>query len=157
IAQLGRLLREGRKVHLLTVGASQSMLIKEVGGSSALRDQYRTAAYVGGDKKSAAAILDVPERAIDDSPLGKGVILLRSEATRPAALVRVPLVSNEAIAQLLGGPIAPKILDTPQPSSSLPFGFRPALKTADRKASGKLAEGPLECPETRSGDTVQNA
>jgi hypothetical protein len=88
-------------VQLLTVGASQSMLIKEIGGSSTLRDQYRTAFYVGGDRKSAAAMLDMPERDIDDGPLGKGVVLLRSKATAPARLVRVPLVSNASLYRLL--------------------------------------------------------
>ncbi len=85
VPRIGRLLREGRKVHLLTIGASQSMLIKEVGGSSALRDQYRTSFYVGGDRKSASGLLDIPERLIDDGPLGKGIVLLRSEVTKPAA------------------------------------------------------------------------
>lgn len=122
-ARLGKLLREGRKVSLLTIGASQSMLIKEIGGSSTLRDQYRTAFYVGGDRKSAAAMLDMPERDIDDGPLGKGVVLLRSKATAPARLVRVPLVSNASLYQLLsvapGGVIAP----TEPLSNPLQTGF----------------------------------
>jgi hypothetical protein len=160
VAQIGRLLREGRKVHLLTVGASQSMLIKEVGGSSALRDQYRTAVYVGGDKKSAAAILDLPERSIDDGPLGKGIVLLRSEATKPAALVRVPLVSNEAIAALLGSQPATKRIDDSAPAQRLSFGFRPPEKTAPVQVDCKSIasqESRLERGESQNGDSVQNA
>ena len=160
VAQIGRLLREGRKVHLLTIGASQSMLIKEVGGSSALRDQYRTACYVGGDRKSAAAILDVPERLIDDGPLGKGIILLRSEVTKPPALVRVPLVSNEAIAALLGERVAPKTLDDRPLESQPSFGFRPAPKDTPSKVDGRSIESSESCSGSGispNGDSVQKA
>jgi len=130
-ARLGKLLREGRKVHLLTIGASQSMLIKEIGGSSTVRDQYRTAFYCGGDRKSASAMLDMPERDIDDGPLGQGVVLLRSKATAPARLVRVPLVSNASLYQLLGaaqsGVVAPT--EALNPLSPTSFGFA-AMATA---------------------------
>ena len=100
--RLGRILREGRKVQILTVGASQEFLVKTIGGSSGARDQYRTAYYVGGDRTSASALLDLPARTIDDGPLGHGVALLRSKATPAARLVRVPLASNQGIAMLLG-------------------------------------------------------
>ena len=99
--RLGRILREGRKVAILTVGASQEFLVKTIGGSSGARDQYRTAYYVGGDRTSASALLDLPARAIDDGPLGHGVALLRSKATPAARLVRVPLASNAGVAMLL--------------------------------------------------------
>lgn len=112
---LARLLREGRKVHLLTVGASQDFLIKTIGGSTGVRDCYRTAFYVGGDQVSASALLDLPRREIDDGPLGQGVVLLRSSATTPARLVRVPLASNAAVDSLLG-----------VGSGSLPPGFQAA-------------------------------
>ncbi len=153
VPRIGRLLREGRKVHLLTVGASQSMLVKEVGGSSALRDQYRTACYVGGDKKSAAAILDMPERTIDDGPLGGGVVLLRSEATKPARLVRVPLVSNAAIAALLGG-------ETPDESTTgkgLSMGFRAPVKTAPAESPLKVDESRLASGESPIAESPQTA
>jgi hypothetical protein len=102
VDQLGRLLREGRKVSLYSVGASQSMLVKVVGGDSSAREAYRTAFYVGGDLKSAAVLLDMRQADIDEGALGAGVALLRSKATSPAALVRVPYVSNAAIHGLLG-------------------------------------------------------
>lgn len=119
VDQLGRLLREGRKVGVYSVGASQSMLIKVVGGDSSAREAYRTAYYVGGDLRSASALLDIPQRDIDDGPLGAGVALLRSKATTPATLVRVPYASNESIAGLLGAP-------SPSPAEHRPLGFRPA-------------------------------
>jgi hypothetical protein len=102
VNQLGKLLREGRKVGIFSVGASQSMLVKVVGGDSAARECYRTAFYVGGDLRSASALLDMPQREIDDGALGTGVALLRSKVTSPARLVRVPYASNQAIAGLLG-------------------------------------------------------
>jgi hypothetical protein len=157
VPRIGRLLREGRKVHLLTIGASQSMLIKEVGGSSALRDQYRTAAYVGGDRKSAAAILDMPERTIDDGPLGKGVILLRSEVTKPARLVRVPLVSNAAIAALLESAAAPETLDESATVKGLSFDFRPPVRTAPNESRMKVEESRLERGESRIAESPQDA
>lgn len=150
-ARLGRLLREGRKVHLLTVGASQSMLIKEIGGSSALRDQYRTCYYVGGDRKSASAMLDMPERTIDDGPLGMGVVLLRSKATAPAHLVRVPMVSNEALYTMLGGETTDESATFDRPA----FGFQPPRKTDPAKVERKLDESPSESPESQSPDRAR--
>ena len=102
VDQLGRLLREGRKVSLYSVGASQSMLVKVVGGDSSAREAYRTAFYLGGDLKSAAVLLDMRQADIDEGLLGGGVAMLRSKATSPATLVRVPYASNAAVAGLLG-------------------------------------------------------
>ena len=99
--RLGKILREGRKVNMLTVGASQDFLVKTIGSSTGVRDCYRTAFYVGGDRTSAAALLDMPARTIDDGPLGHGVAMLRSKATPAARLVRVPLANNASIYQLL--------------------------------------------------------
>jgi hypothetical protein len=140
-ARLGKLLREGRKVNLLTVGATQSMLIKEIGGSSTLRDQYRTAFYVGGDRKSASAMLDIPERDIDDGPLGKGIVMLRSKATAPARMVRVPMVSNQALYNLLGATSAPQIAPTEPLSNQLQsgFGFAAMAQPRQRNDSGLTA------------------
>lgn len=142
-ARLGKLLREGRKVQLLTVGASQSMLIKEIGGSSTMRDQYRTAFYVGGDRKSAAAMLDLPERTIDDGPLGKGIVLLRSKSTAPAKLVRVPLVSNASLYSLLGAAVAPQIAPTEPLSNPLQtgFGFAAMAQARNQNETGSKPAG----------------
>jgi hypothetical protein len=120
IDQLGRLLREGRKVGIFSVGASQSMLVKVVGGDSSAREAYRTAFYVGGDLKSAAALLDMPQREINEGKLTTGMALLRSVATAPARLVRVPYASNRAIAALLGPPSPGTVAGT----ADRPFGFR---------------------------------
>lgn len=138
--RLGRILREGRKVSILTVGASQEFLVKTIGGSSGARDQYRTAYYVGGDRTSASALLDVPARTIDDGPLGHGVALLRSKATPAARLVRVPLASNAGINLLLGAADVASIdadAGVPVTSTTRPFGFQ---VDATRTPDGRHAE-----------------
>lgn len=122
IEDLGRLLREGRKVGIYSVGASQSMLVKVIGGDSSAREAYRTAYYVGGDLRSASILLDIPQRDIDDGPLGAGVALLRSKATTPATLVRVPYASNAGVARILGA--APEAAPSAPPERR-PLGFRP--------------------------------
>ncbi|NCC30535.1 MAG: DUF87 domain-containing protein [Chloroflexia bacterium] len=103
IDRITKLLREGRKYGMFVVGASQTMLIKAMGGDSSVRDAYRTAYYLGGDVRSAAALLDMPQRTIDDGCLETGIVYLRSKATSPAQLVRVPYASNEGILSILGG------------------------------------------------------
>lgn len=144
VDQLGRLLREGRKVSLYSVGASQSMLVKVIGGDSSAREAYRTAFYVGGDLKSAAVLLDIPQREIDDGPLGPGVALLRSKATNPAQLVRVPYASNAAVRGLLGDGSS----DFPQATTGRVI-TPPA--EAWRKPDGSLTEASSGQATTASG------
>jgi hypothetical protein len=108
---LGRILREGRKVGLLTIGAATDFLMKSV-GLGAVRDCYRTAYYTGGDATTARLLLDVQGR-VDDGQLGQGLAMLRSFATPTAELVRVPYASNAALYGLLGGmPPAGTLADT---------------------------------------------
>src|SRR6266568_3545 len=94
------LLREGRKVGLYLVSAAQDWLVKTVGGTGAVRDCFRTAFYVGGDATSARVLLDV-KGTVDDGGLGKGLVMLRSQATPQASLIRVPYASNDALEELL--------------------------------------------------------
>jgi hypothetical protein len=100
---LTKLLRQGRALGLFVAGASQDFLVKTLGGGSGVRDCYRTACYSGGDVVSAASLLDMPRKDINavEGALGGGAVLLRSAATTPARLVRVPYVSNEALYRLL--------------------------------------------------------
>jgi hypothetical protein len=152
--RLGRILREGRKVAILTVGASQEFLVKTIGGSSGARDQYRTAYYVGGDRTSASALLDLPARTIDDGPLGHGVALLRSKATPAARLVRVPLASNQGIALMLGAAEPGLHPGLQQADSGLhlatndrPFGFQ---ATASHKPDVSQMEASADLVSTAS-------
>lgn len=100
---MGRLLREGRKVQLLLLTAAQDWLVKTVGGTGAVRDNFRTAVYVGGDPTTARVLLDIQGK-VDDGQLGAGLAMLRSRATPTAQTVRLPLASNASIEQLLSLP-----------------------------------------------------
>ncbi len=71
-----------------------------MGGTGAVRDCFRTAFYVGGDATSARVLLDV-KGTVDDGGLGKGLVMLRSQATPQASLIRVPYASNDALEELL--------------------------------------------------------
>ena len=97
---VGRTLREGRKVDIFILGAFQDALVRSIGGNGAVRENYRTAYYLGGDQHTARVLLDVRGR-VDESHLGRGVALLRSPATTPAREVRVPRLSNEQILAIL--------------------------------------------------------
>jgi hypothetical protein len=100
---LTKLLRQGRALGLFVAGASQDFLVKTLGGGSGVRDCYRTACYSGGDVVSAASLLDMPRKEITtvEGELGGGAVLLRSAASTPARLVRVPYVGNEALYKML--------------------------------------------------------
>lgn len=122
-ATIERLARVGRGVNLLLLSAAQDWLTKSTKSGAGLRDQFRTAYYVGGDGRSAAPMLDMAQREISvyEHQLGQGIALLRSRATPAASLVRVPLASNDAIYALLG-----------RPSEALPASARSATPAAIR-------------------------
>lgn len=102
-AQVKGLVEGGRKVALLLVTSTQDWLVETLGkGSGGARENFRTAYYLGGDPTTGRVLLDLPPKAIDDGALGAGVAYLRSAASSPAQLVRVPLASNRALTQLLG-------------------------------------------------------
>ncbi len=150
-----RILREGRKVKVLTIGASQDFLCKTIGSTSAVRDCYRTAYYVGGDRVSAATLCDVPQRQIDDGPLGAGVALLRSTATPTATLVRVPLASNEAMQELLAAParapLIPPLRAGGVPSMPLPA---PGDDLLARLLARPIPDSAAPAPDTAEEWTV---
>lgn len=138
VDRIGRLLREGRKFGIFSIGASQSMLVKVVGGDSSAREAYRTAFYVGGDLRSASVLLDMPQRTIDESALTTGMALLRSKATSPAQLVRVPYASNAGIQRLLGDDA---------PTLSLQAGYQTGYQ---EPATNETGSQPGGLPEANS-------
>jgi hypothetical protein len=140
---LSRLLREGRKVGLLTIGAAQDFLVKTIGGAGGVRDCYRTAYYVGGDTQTARVLLDV-KGSVDDGSLGQGLAFLRSKATPTAQLVRVPLASNEALYSLLGD-----VREASAGSALLPFGkpHGSLLEANNNPASMALQRHETRTPE----------
>ena len=103
MSTLSELLREGRKVALYVVSASQDLLTKTLRTGGEIRENLRSCYYSGGAAHSAAPLLDMSRKEIGtyESRLGRGVVLLRSTATPTATLARVPLASNRAIVALL--------------------------------------------------------
>ncbi len=134
---MARLLREGRKAGLFLVSSAQDWLVKSVGGTGAVRDNFRTAFYCGGDAQTARVLLDV-RGSVDDGQLGQGLAMLRSKVTPTAELVRVPYASNEAIHRLLGGsetaygPTIDMLSSMPERSRNVaePVAAYPALESA---------------------------
>jgi Helicase HerA, central domain len=100
---LATILRQGRKVGVFVISASQGFLIKTIfpEGDSAVRDCYQTAYDVGGDARSSLALLGIPAAKMPDVRLGKGTVMLR-HGEHPARLARVPLTDNAALYRLLG-------------------------------------------------------
>lgn len=96
---MARLTRLGRGVGIYLLTAAHNFLVKN--GMGDTRDQIRTAFYLGGDKTTGAVLLDMPQREINESQLDVGVAYLRSFATRPAEIIRVPYASNDYIYDLL--------------------------------------------------------
>lgn len=100
------ILREGRKVGIFLVVASQDFLVKTIGPDEggAVRKNYMTAMYVGGDQTSAKVLLNLSLSQIteQESNLGQGVIMMRNATVKQASLARVPYVDNDALYTLLG-------------------------------------------------------
>ena len=117
---LGEILREGRKVDILLITATQDMLVKTLGSAGAVRECFRTGIYVGGDPTTARLLLDIKGK-VDDGHLGKGVAMMRSSATPIATEVRLPYMSNEALYRLLptsnptSAPLPAHFQNTPAP------------------------------------------
>ncbi len=105
---LGELLREGRKVGIFLISASQDFLVKTIapdGSGGAVRDCYRTAYYSGGDATTARTLLDMEARKIPEDQLGQGPVMLRCAKVpevKKAALAHVPYVDNASLYRLLG-------------------------------------------------------
>jgi hypothetical protein len=144
IERIARVLREGRKVGMYSVGSAQTMLVKVLGGDSSARENFRTAFYVGGDIRSATALLDVPQRDVNEGALAPGLAYLRSAATSPARLVRVPYASNAGIAAILGDATGPVSGPTTRP-----LGFRPA-STGRAEMDERPGRGPVSGPDGAS-------
>lgn len=133
---IGELVRLGRGVGLFVMAAAQDFLVKTTGLSGA-RDNFRTCAYLGGDLKTGSVLLDIPQKDLAplESQLGVGLAVLRSAATSPPRIVRIPYMSNAALYQMLGdapadGGIGLGALRASQAESQRetqrPFGFHAA-------------------------------
>jgi hypothetical protein len=106
--KLDTLLRRGRAYGIYIINASQDFLVKTTGSGSAVREQYHTIFYVGGDEHSARKMLNVTGAIEREGELGHdGLIYLRSRATPRAVYCRYPYASNGGIELLMSfGPPA---------------------------------------------------
>lgn len=103
-AYISEILREGRKVDIFLIVAAQDFLVKTVGPDEggAVRKNYKTKMYVGGDITTAKTLLDMPPSQIKEDELGEGIIMMRNQIVKKASLARVPYVDNPALERLLG-------------------------------------------------------
>lgn len=101
---LDDILREGAKVGIFLICASQDFLVKTLkleGG--AVRECYRSAFYVGGDSTTGNVLLDMPAKQIPEDKLGRGTIMLRNwQVVKRSVLAYVPYVDNNSLYSLLG-------------------------------------------------------
>ena len=146
---LTAIVREGRKVGLLAITSSQDFLVKSIGTGSAARDNFRTAIYAGGDQVSARVLLDVKARDIPESELGRGVVMLRSQATPAAGLARLPLVTDSDLHRLLPAPAGVVVEPAPRRPSlaELINPPRPPLTVLPGGGGGGTPEPPTDEPE----------
>jgi hypothetical protein len=120
-AHIGELVRVGRGVGLFLLVGAQDMLAKSV-SLTAERDNFRTGFYLGGDRKTGSVLLGLPQREVSE-PSGVGVAWLRSAATQPPQLVRVPYASNRAVRSLLA--TAPARARKPAEATPVAYGSQP--------------------------------
>lgn len=163
--QIGELARLGRGCGLFVMAAAQDFLVKTVSMSGA-RDQFRSCFYLGGDTKTGAVLLDMPQRDVStlEQRLGVGVAMLRSAATSPAALVRIPYVSNQSLYMLLGDPDvadtasstgAGAFVDGGYTRPARPFGFQVKPTENPFETQTRKPENQIETPQTMSAETAR--
>jgi hypothetical protein len=101
---VAKLLREGAKYRIFLCVASQDFHVKTVSpqAGGAIRDNYKTVLYVGGDATTAKVLLDTPVSPDVESLLGKGPVMLRCAAMKKASFAQTSFTDNAAIYLLLG-------------------------------------------------------
>jgi hypothetical protein len=109
---LADVIRRGRAVDVYVSTNSQGFLTGDVNLSSADRENFNTAYFLGGSVVSGAALLNLAQRDVtklitelgqEGITLGKGVALLRNTAKcEPAQVVRLPYADNASIYYLFG-------------------------------------------------------
>lgn len=158
---LGDILREGRKVGVFLISASQDFLVKTIapdGSGGAVRDCYRTAYYVGGDATTAKILLDMPANKIAEDEMGKGAAMLRSAACKKAIKVFIPYVDNEALYRELGPstykqPITNASIDLPRYEAQRPVYEQTAQLSFS--SGNQVAQSPYAQPEGLSISEIE--
>lgn len=131
------LLRESRQYGIHIISEFQDALVSTIGGSSGVRENYKTGYYFGGDDKTAKVLLDLPNGVkIEEVGLGdKGAAYLRSQANK-AKPGRVPFLSNQALYMLLGEPPDPMSDDIVMYEDQVPTSY------CHVDASGRYEDAP---------------
>lgn len=174
---LGKILREGRKVGIYLITASQDFLVRTIDPSGknggAVRQCFRTAYYTGGDQTTANTLLDLKGKPLPETTMGKGVAMLRNDpAVKIATVVRVPYTDNEALYVLLGPStyvdatlnviddelhqpgevqtenLNPSLMDEFNQMYQKQYGQQPESDTEDPIPSTRMAPLPMRVPET---------
>lgn len=97
-----QLLKFARQYGVFVILAAQDFLLGSIGGDSGARECFRTCIYAGGDAHTARKLLDIAGTLPYEAQLGnKGLVAVKSKEI-PLTLARVPLMSNEALYELLG-------------------------------------------------------
>ena len=99
----------GRSLGIKIFTVAQNFLAKDTKLSGAMRENFETAYYLGGDDHSGAVILDMGKKELmqflntNNILLGKGLAMMRNNTVAPQArLVRTGWASNDALYYLLG-------------------------------------------------------
>lgn len=101
---VAKLLREGGKYKIILVVASQDFQVKTVSpqAGGAIRDNYKTVFYVGGDSTTAKVLLDAAVDPAIEAILGSGPVMLRCKWVKRGALGQTPFTDNQSLYFLLG-------------------------------------------------------
>lgn len=99
----------GRSLGIKLFTVAQNFLARDTKLSGAMRENFETAFYLGGDDHSGAVILDMGKRelmqflSVNNIVLGQGLTMMRNNTVAPQArLVRTGMASNDALYYLLG-------------------------------------------------------
>jgi len=99
----------GRSLGIKLFTVAQNFLARDTKLSGAMRENFETAYYLGGDDHSGAVILDMGKRELmqflntNNILLGQGIAMLRNNTVAPQArLIRTGWASNDAMYYLLG-------------------------------------------------------
>ncbi len=149
------LLREARKVGIYLIAVSQDWLVATIGTDGGeIRANLLTAYFAGGGLATARAILDQHVKLPEDTPLGKGVVLLRNVEAQPApALGRVPYASNEALYRLL--PAQDEENDGLPPVQPLPMKEDFSRSRAE-EIPAETAQKPLQSASAKARNEIRD-
>lgn len=106
---IGRLLGVGRSLGIKVFCVSTTFQVQNLKINSGMRENFESAWYLGGDKHSAAALLDMTVKELEEYEqenaieLGKGVSVFRNNnVAYKARLLRGGMASNDFVYWMLG-------------------------------------------------------